>query len=109
MGFMRYAHAKSYQPCAHDSSDALMRSHSCPQALTLTPAATARPSADAPRDCGAGTMVASNLRLVVAMAARHARRASACPPLSDLIQEGAVGLVRAAEKFDPSRGFRFST
>ncbi|KAG5188371.1 hypothetical protein JKP88DRAFT_177954 [Tribonema minus] len=51
-------------------------------------------------------MVTCNLRLVVALAAKFQGQG---PPLADLIQEGAVGLVRAAEKYDPARGFRFST
>jgi RNA polymerase primary sigma factor len=48
----------------------------------------------------------SNLRLVVALARRYDQRLM---PLGDLIQEGNLGLMRAVERFDPSRGFRFST
>jgi RNA polymerase primary sigma factor len=51
-------------------------------------------------------MVESNLRLVVAVARGHAYRG--VPPL-DLIQEGTLGLMRAAERFDWRRGTRFST
>ena len=51
-------------------------------------------------------LVESNLRLVVAVARRYTRYGQ---PLLDLIQEGNLGLLRAAEKFDASRGFRFST
>jgi RNA polymerase primary sigma factor len=51
--------------------------------------------------------VAANLRLVVSMARRYAR--SERMPLSDLIQEGNLGLMKAVERFDHSRGFRFST
>jgi RNA polymerase primary sigma factor len=51
-------------------------------------------------------MVESNLRLVVAVARAHAYRGV---PLLDLIQEGTIGLIRAAERFDWRRGTKFST
>ena len=51
-------------------------------------------------------MVNANLRLVIA----NARKFEGSElPLLDLIQEGILGLIRAAEKFDPRRGFKFST
>ncbi|MFC5722032.1 RNA polymerase sigma factor RpoD/SigA [Streptomyces gamaensis] len=50
--------------------------------------------------------IKSNLRLVVAVARRYPRSGL---PLLDLIQEGNAGLVRAVEKFDYSKGFKFST
>lgn len=52
------------------------------------------------------TLITSNLRLVIHLAQRYVHRGL---PLLDLIEEGNLGLIRAVDKFDPNKGFRFST
>ncbi|MBU9888481.1 MAG: RNA polymerase sigma factor RpoD/SigA [Candidatus Omnitrophica bacterium] len=51
-------------------------------------------------------MIRSNLRLVIALSKRYAHMGLS---FSDLVAEGNIGLMRAVEKFDPARGYRFST
>jgi len=55
---------------------------------------------------GRRMMIVSNLRLVVKIARRYVHRGMS---LLDLVQEGNLGLIRAVEKYDPEKGFRFST
>ncbi len=57
-------------------------------------------------EAGRKRMIESNLRLVVKISRRYLNRGLT---LLDLIEEGNLGLIRAVEKFDPDRGFRFST
>lgn len=51
-------------------------------------------------------LIESNMRLVINIAKTYRNRSI---PLEDLIQEGAIGLMQAAERFNPDKGFRFST
>ena len=51
-------------------------------------------------------MIRSNLRLVISIAKRYSNLGV---PLSDLIEKGNIGLMKSVDKFDPNRGFRFST
>lgn len=80
--------------------------------LERTPLLTAKEERELGRAVQAGCELAkarfirANLRLVVHLARRWSRSGV---PLSDLIAEGNLGLIRAVEKFDPEAGFRFST
>jgi len=54
-------------------------------------------------------MVAANMRLCVSLATKNTRKAGPSLEMIDLAQEGALGLIRAVELFDPERGYKFST
>ena len=80
--------------------------------IGVSPLLTADEEKDLARRAQAGEesarqrMIESNLRLVVKIARRYINRGL---PLLDLIEEGNLGLIHAVGKFDPERGFRFST
>jgi len=76
------------------------------------PLLTAEEELEVARRCRRGDprarrkLIRSNLRLVISIAKRYSRFGV---PLLDLIEEGNLGLMKAVSKFDPTRGFRFST
>jgi len=88
-----------------DFADYLRQIRSYPMLTAEQEKSIAMACADGDEDA-IRTMVNSNLRLVVSIAREYANRGV---PLMDLIQEGSIGLLIAARKFDPTQNWRFST
>ena len=89
-----------------DATQLYLREIGCAPLLTADEEKQFARLAQAGDEAGRRRMIESNLRLVVKVARRYLNRGLA---LLDLIEEGNLGLIRAVEKFDPERGFRFST
>ncbi len=85
-------------------ADHLLTSPSTPRPLSVSDEELERMKAEGEQ--AKQRFVKANLRLVVSIARKYVRENL---PLLDLIQEGNVGLIRAVEKFDCSKGFKFST
>ncbi len=99
----------SSNPHSSDPEDGI---HSYLSRLTQAPLLKPEEEVELTRAVQAGDknakqrLIESNMRLVINIAKTYRNRAI---PLEDLIQEGAIGLMQAAERFDPEKGFRFST
>jgi RNA polymerase primary sigma factor len=86
---------------------ACMRRHAAgPQAASVQTTLEAVRRGEHDADRAKGDLIEANLRLVVAIARKHSGQGLL---FSDLIQEGNIGLMRAVDKFDYKRGFKFST
>jgi len=112
VGSQRYSGGRSWPrsvPRAAQGSDAISHYMEEVRCVPLLGAeeeralgfAAARGDAEARR-----RLIEGNLRLIVTIARRHLGRGL---PLVDLIQEGSLGLIRAVDRYDPSRGYKFST
>jgi len=97
---------RSLKPCSHDATSIYLNEIGVSKLLSAAEekkyARRSRKGDESARQ----RMIESNLRLVVKIARRYINRGL---PLLDLIEEGNLGLIHAVKKFDPERGFRFST
>ncbi|MDR2032538.1 MAG: RNA polymerase sigma factor RpoS [Azoarcus sp.] len=104
--FSSESHAVADNEPAYDSTQRYLNE------ISANPLLSAREEAELARKVRAGdfaarqTMIERNLRLVVNIAKHYLNRGI---PLLDLVEEGNLGLIHALEKFEPERGFRFST
>jgi RNA polymerase primary sigma factor len=97
------------QPVAESTTDALqlfLREASRHRLLTAAQEVTLAKRIERGDELAKAEMIQSNLRLVVSIAKNYRNQGL---PFLDLIQEGTLGLIRAVEKFDWRRGFKFST
>ena len=97
---------KSHPTDSHDPTRLYLNEIGASPLLTAAEEVKYSRLAQAGSEAGRKRMIESNLRLVVKIARRYTNRGLA---FLDLIEEGNLGLIRAVEKFDPERGFRFST
>ena len=93
-------------PVSHDPTRLYLNEIGASPLLTAEEEVMYSREAQAGNETSRKHMIESNLRLVVKIARRYMNRGLA---FLDLIEEGNLGLIRAVEKFDPERGFRFST
>ena len=103
---VKAVHAAALEHCEQELSELTGRTH-VRKADAVRAYRTSIQSARREQQEAKDRFVAANLRLVVSMARRYAREGRM--PLGDLIQEGNLGLMKAVERFDHRRGFRFST
>lgn len=97
---------KSHPTDSHDPTRLYLNEIGASPLLTAAEEVKYSRLAQAGSEAARKRMIESNLRLVVKIARRYTNRGLA---FLDLIEEGNLGLIRAVEKFDPERGFRFST